>query len=212
MCDFSEKLIAWLDGELPEHETAAVGLHIEACAECRGRVEAYGQVSRAFAACCDAVMASQARPKCPRWVPVWVPVLSGALAAAAVLFLVFPRARVERRLIEHETIPHEMTPHQLTQQQAAAASANTVAAAASTPTKRIQRRPSAAPVQSQEANGAPVEPAIEIAIPAEALFPPGALPEGVNFLADVGIAADGSARIIQVRPRLIGFERRSNQP
>ena len=63
-----------------------------------------------------------------------------------------------------------------------------------------------------EANWLPAEPAIEIAIPADAMFPPGALPEGVNFTANISIAADGSAQQVRLQPRLIAFERKANQP
>jgi Putative zinc-finger len=46
----------------------------------------------------------------------------------------------------------------------------------------------------------PAEPAIQIAIPAAAMFPPGAVPEGLTFIADVTIAADGSAQRLRLRP------------
>jgi Putative zinc-finger len=49
------------------------------------------------------------------------------------------------------------------------------------------------------------QPAIQIAIPAEAMFPPGAVPEGVNFTADLTISADGSAQGLVLEPRVIGL-------
>jgi hypothetical protein len=49
-------------------------------------------------------------------------------------------------------------------------------------------------------NWIPVESVIEIVIPAEAVFPPGAVPEGVSFNADLTIGADGSARGLWLRP------------
>jgi hypothetical protein len=51
---------------------------------------------------------------------------------------------------------------------------------------------------------------LEIAIPGEAIFAPGALPEGIGFTVDVTIAADGWAQPMQVRPQLAEFERRAN--
>ena len=45
MCEFSGKLIAWMDRELPESEAADVERHLGACAECRERLAAYKQVS-----------------------------------------------------------------------------------------------------------------------------------------------------------------------
>jgi hypothetical protein len=58
----------------------------------------------------------------------------------------------------------------------------------------------------------PPEPAVEIAIPGDAMFPPGAVPEGMNFIADVTLAPDGSTERLRLRPRLAGFERRQSQP
>jgi len=66
--------------------------------------------------------------------------------------------------------------------------------------------------QNQNAYSLPDEPVIQIAIPAEEMFPPGAVPEGMHFVADVTIAADGSAERLRLRPRLAGFERRTTQP
>ena len=60
-----------------------------------------------------------------------------------------------------------------------------------------------APFAGNSANVAswtPAEPAIQIAIPAAAMFPPGAVPEGLTFIADVTIAADGSAQRLRLRP------------
>jgi hypothetical protein len=53
---------------------------------------------------------------------------------------------------------------------------------------------------------------IQIAIPADEMFPPGAVPEGMHFVADLTIAADGSAERLRLRPRLAGFERRTTLP
>ena len=50
------------------------------------------------------------------------------------------------------------------------------------------------------ASWTPAEPAIQIAIPAAAMFPPGAVPDGLTFIADVTIAADGSAQRLRLRP------------
>jgi hypothetical protein len=66
------------------------------------------------------------------------------------------------------------------------------------------------PVQSAEL--LPTEPAIEIAIPSDAMFPPGAVPEGVSFVADVTLGADGSAERLRLQPRLVKFERGATRP
>ena len=46
----------------------------------------------------------------------------------------------------------------------------------------------------------PEPAAIQIAIPADEMFPPGAVPAGVNFVAELSIAADGSAEQLRLRP------------
>jgi anti-sigma factor RsiW len=193
MCDFSGRLIAWLDHELPEDEAADVERHVRVCTECQSRVDTYKEVGSAFDAYCEAVVASKMR----RRLSLWASVLSGVAASvAAVLFLAFPRAPVQQLPLRPP---------------AAAASPAIVLKTTPSPIKRRQRRP-VAPVQSQNANWVPAEPAIQIAIPAEAIFPPGAIPEGVNFIADVSIATDGSAQRLRLRPRLVGLERRPTQP
>jgi hypothetical protein len=70
----------------------------------------------------------------------------------------------------------------------------------------------AAPAQSQNVYFLPDEPVVQIAIPADEMFPPGAVPEGIHFAADLTIAADGSVERLRLRPRLAGFERRTTQP
>ena len=92
MCDFSGKLIAWLDRELPAEEAADVERHLEDCSECRASVDAYKKVSGEFDAYCDAAMASSARRGAPRWAPVAV---AAGAAALVALFLVMPRTRTQ---------------------------------------------------------------------------------------------------------------------
>jgi len=181
MCDFSERLIAWLDHELQESEAADVERHVWACAECRSRLDAYKEVGKAVDTYCDKVMLARAR----RRLPSWVPVLSGAAAAAALLLL-FPHGHVERVPVHAPA--------------AAASPAVALEAPPAPISKRTHRRHGVAPVQSQTANWVPAEPAIQIAIPAEAMFAPGAIPEGVNFTAELSIAADGSAQQLRLRP------------
>jgi hypothetical protein len=69
-----------------------------------------------------------------------------------------------------------------------------------------------APAEQTEQGAVASEPALEIAIPADAILPPGAVPEGVSFDANVTIAPDGSAQQINLTPQLTEFERRSSQP
>ena len=186
MCDFSGKLIAWLDRELPEAEAAEVQRHLNACMECRDELEAWKQVSKTFDAYCSAVMAGKVRNHAPNWAPV----LAGAAAAVAVLLMAFPRARIESPPLRLPT---------------RVASPAVVAQARPLPTRPLPihktgRRHAPAPVRNQAANLLPSGPYIEIAIPADAMFPPGAFPEGVTFIADLSIAADGSPQQLRLRP------------
>src|SRR5260370_16873328 len=91
MCDFSGRLVAWMDRELPDNEAADVERHVRDCSQCRGQVDAYEEVSHAFVVYCDVAMAAKTRRKLPHWLPV----LSSAAAAAALLLLVFQPASVK---------------------------------------------------------------------------------------------------------------------
>jgi hypothetical protein len=180
MCDFSGRLVAWMDRELPDDEAADVERHVRDCSECRRRVDAYEKVSRAFVAHCDAAT----RGKTRRRVPHWMPVLSSA-AAAAVLLLVFQPASVKQ-------IP--------VRPRVADASPATVLGTASSPVKRVHRRHVIAPMKTPNANWALPEPAIQIALPVAAMFPPGAVPEGITFIADLSMAVDGSVQGLRLQP------------
>ncbi|HEV8038437.1 MAG TPA: zf-HC2 domain-containing protein [Bryobacteraceae bacterium] len=183
MCKFSSKLVARLDSELPAAEAAAMDLHVAACRECREQAEAFRGVSHAFAVYARAVPPRAARsPR--RW--LWVP----AAIAAAVLtvFLIWPRwlpstqPNLQRRA---EAIP-AMT---------AAVPLKAAVAVASVRHARAPKR-----VQKQVSAWMPAEPTIQIIIPADALFPPGALPEGVGFVADLRLASNGAAGGLALRP------------
>jgi Putative zinc-finger len=180
MCDFSGRLVAWMDRELPDNEAADAERHVRDCSECRRRVDTYKQVSRAFVAHCDAVMEATTRRR-----PRWVPVLASAAAAAAMLFLVFQPASVNQ-------IP--------VRPRVADASPGSILETAPRPVKTVHRRRGIAPAKTPNANWALPETAIQIAIPVEAMFPPGAVPEGITFIADVSMAADGSVQGLRLQP------------
>ena len=44
------------------------------------------------------------------------------------------------------------------------------------------------------------DPAIQIAIPADAMFPPGAVPEGVTYIANLSLTSDGSVQGLRLQP------------
>jgi anti-sigma factor RsiW len=186
MCDFSERLVAWIDGELPEQEAADLQRHVRECSECRRRVHAYEQVSRALAAYCDAVVGKKTRRKLPRWVPV----LASAAAVAAVLLLglqVFQPASVKQIPVHSQVA------------RMAAAPPAIVLETAPRPVKKAHRGHGIRPQQTPSANWTSAEPAIQIAIPVETLFPPGAVPEGITFIADLSMASDGSVQGLRLQ-------------
>lgn len=218
MCDFSAKLTAWLDHELSASDAAHVGRHLRLCAECRGRVEAYGQVSRAFEAYCGAycegVLASRPRRELSRRT-LTVSAVAAAAAAAAALFLFASPGRVR---LSSARAPALKATSGIVSQPAPPVAAQAQSALPLVQTlPDLERRSGAeqtrhAATQPRFAETSPVPPAVEIAIPADAIFPPGAAPEGVSFAADVTIAPDGSAQQIRLRPQLTEFERRSTRP
>jgi hypothetical protein len=219
MCDFSGKLIAWMDRELGQGEATEIERHVQNCAECRACASAYRAASREFDEYCEEVLRLKECGRGVRGVPVlW----RGAAAAAGILalVLVFPRARVEQPLVQRPAIA--TSPVALT---VGAGATETVPAAAVVTMQRAAHSRHSGVVeksgavccatttaQSQAANWVADDPAIQIAIPADAIFPPGSFPEGVNFVADLSIAADGSAEQLRLLPRFGGVEGRTSQP
>ena len=183
MCDIQAKLIAWLDRELSSDEAADVERHIKGCQECRGRLAMYKEVSETFDVYCDAVVAGKTR----RRVSHWVPVLASAVVAAVVMFLAFPQRRVEPPPVLAPTLAATSVPVPAPH------------AAEAAPRKKIRRQHAIPRVQERPVKWQPTETAVQIAIPAEAMFPPGAMPEGMNFIAELSIAPDGSVQQVRLR-------------
>src|SRR4029077_13695063 len=145
MCDFSGKLIAWLDHELPSDEAADVERHLEACSECRGNVDAYKRVSSEFDGYCDKTITSNVRRGAPRWVPVVS--AAGAVAALVALFLILPRTPVE---------PPAFHPPQEAVVTSPAVVVKALPASAS-PIRKVHRRQAATPMQIENAIAAPAQ-------------------------------------------------------
>jgi anti-sigma factor RsiW len=183
MCDVQAKLIAWLDQELSSDEAADVDRHVKGCQECRGRLATYKQVSETFDVYCDAVVAAKMHRRVPRWVPV----LASAVVVAVVIFLAFPRTPIEPPPVLTPTIMAASLP--LPAQRAAQPA----------PRKTVYRRYAVPTIQVQAVKWQPTETAVQIAIPAESLFPPGAMPKGMNFIAELRIAPDGSVSQVRLR-------------
>jgi hypothetical protein len=165
MCEYSGRLIAWLDQELsdqelPDHEATNVEWHVAQCAECRRAVSAYREVSEAFLVCYETAMAPRPRRKTLLWTTVGVAVAAAAMAA---ILLIQPR-------VEKLSIPIPSPPR--------------------APAMAFQRPPAPIVPALARRNRPPsqwfaVEPTVQVALPADALFPPGAVPPGFSFIADV---------------------------
>ena len=189
MCDFAGKLTAWLDGELAANEATGVERHLQLCSECQERLEAYRRAVSAFdeycAAYSDSVLAARSDGK-PIRRALALSAAGAVAATVAALLLIVPRPQIPVSPVR------------------SMAAANAAIA--------YQPASAAQVVQAQDANWTPSGVALEIAIPGDDMAPPGALPEGVGFTADVMLAPDGSAQQIQVRPQLTEFERRPSRP
>jgi Putative zinc-finger len=163
MCNFSGKLIAWLDHELTEAEAINVAWHVRQCAECRHAVGSYQEISGAFLDCCAGALPAQ-RARSP-W--IWTGI-AGATAAAILLAAVLTRSRPEQL----PTLPPAMPAPAI--------------AFEKTPARmlvaRVRHKPRPRPIRTQ---WIAEEPTVEIALPADALFPPGAVPAGFSFIADI---------------------------
>jgi hypothetical protein len=196
-CDCSEQLVAWLDGELSNDEAEYMEQHLAACVECRTKVDAYKRVSVALQSYCDdAAITSGTHQAAPLRVLPYV----GAAAAAAALafFLLQSQPRMMAPAVQ---------PAPAISSVVAVADAKPASPAPSPRIKPVRVRRSAEPPQSSQTDSPPAESAVQIAIPAEALFPPGAFPQGVAFVADLSIAPDGSPQRLHLEPQLIQFER-----
>ena len=218
MCDFAEKLMAWLDQELPDDDAANMERHLQRCRECRDRVEAYRHVIGTFDRYCDAYCDALSAPNPSRRLSRPVLTISGgvAVAAAVAMFFLPPvRSRVQPPAPGAAPIPTVIDVARTLPPAHAAPPARTVIR----PVARIERRKGAEHVkqaaaqrQSEEMSWLASAPAVEIAIPADAIFPPGAVPEGVGFTADVMIAPDGSAQQVRLHPQFTELERRPTRP
>ena len=228
MCEFSRKLIAWLDRELAVDEALEVELHLGACTECQRELRTYERLSSALDAYCDAAMETNAQGSEPSWKPALLG--AGAVAAVLALLLASPHGRKAQS-------PTSATIAAVAPASASRVIAETPRAALNSLIARPRRR--ARDLSSARTNGKrdfsakdtprfsesvhrerndsalnalnvratpaaagwqSAEPAIQITIPAEAVLPPGAAPEGVSFVAEVSIAPDGSAHQIFLRP------------
>lgn len=200
MCNYSTKLIAWLDRELEPEQMAEIEQHLGDCGECRLNIAKYERVSKIFDDYCGAVVNAEPDRDQRRWIPI----LS---AAAAILVLVATAAVLLRTRVQ--PVPPSPTAIVQPARPPRVPEPATPQAIAMGP-----RRATPKVVRTQAGDWLllPPQPAVEVAIPADSMFPPGAVPEGVGFIADVNFASDGSARQMRLWPRLTAIERSAPQP
>jgi len=200
MCRYSTKLIAWLDRELEPEQMAELEQHLRDCGECRLNVAKYKKASESFDDYCGAVINAVSNRDQRRRIPI--------LSAAAVILVFVATAAV---LLRTRVQPFPPSPIGLVQR-----AQSPLVPEPPTPPVNAKRPRRVTPklVRTQASNWlqVPAQPAVEVAIPADSMFPPGAVPEGINFIADVNFAPDGSARQMRLRPRLTAIERSASQP
>ena len=180
MCE-SSRLIAWIDGELPVEDAAAVSRHLVECQDCREQAERFREVSRLFS---EHVHISPLRPARALHT-AWL-LIPAAIAAGVVMALMLPA--------RHPVAAPNKGLHPLTTSPALAP------AAVSTPAKAPVAARIARNVRRGPAAWQPMPPTVQIMIPADALFPPGAVPPGFDFVADLSLSPDGSAAGLALRP------------
>ena len=92
MCDFSGRLIAWLDGELAADEAVEVGRHLRVCADCRNELRVYERLSGALDAYCEAAMMASGPCRVHFGKPAALGVgITAVAAAVVVVLLAWPR-------------------------------------------------------------------------------------------------------------------------
>lgn len=224
MCEFEKKLIAWIDGELETDAALEVERHLSLCETCSAKVDQYREVSRAFAAYHAATPMEKSRSGFR-----WLAGAAALGVAAAIILWVLPLPMEQLRLeppraAQPPAMALEIRPPKAAQPPAMATELQPRASAAPLPlslaapikmarrqsvvTSESPRQPgwqTQATWQSQAARQSPatwqgLEPSVEIAIPGDALFAPGAVPPGFNFAADLSIGGDGSPRVLRVQP------------
>jgi anti-sigma factor RsiW len=197
MCELCDKLVAWLDGELSSGEAVEIEHHIRRCEECKQCVASYKEISAAIVSHCESRFVSQVQPPLRlRSKPVFA-----LAAAAAVVFLLFARHASEERP------PTQSQVNEVVSSTVPEKPAKSLVAPGGSSNKPVHKtraiRVSARPESQEYArkeNWVPGESVVQITIPAESMFAPGAVPQGASFSAELILAADGSAQSIRLRP------------
>jgi len=183
MCDYENNLNAWIDCELEPDVALDVEHHLQICASCSTKVSQYREVSREFAAYHAAV---PVRKSSFPW--RWATIAAGFAAAAAMILWMLPLP-VEQLQLQS---PKAAEPP--------AMAFETPRPSVPAPLKKVHHQTTAKRNEIPPAAWTGLEPSIEIAIPADAIFAPGAVPPGFTFAADLSMNGDGSPRFLRVQP------------
>jgi anti-sigma factor RsiW len=226
MCEFSAKLVAWMDGEVAPGVAAEMERHLAECAECRTCIAEFRKVSEQFTEYCNETLAAEQGSAARQWAPalcgaaalaasllalitVFVPRAPRSSAPAAAVAVVAPSRSGAPPKPAGRTIDfadHAYTAKRPTAWRAPVRKGVTNAASAAHCSPSCIVAKNTAPLSNAAGNAV----AMQIAIPAESMFPPGALPEGMSFVAEVQVGADGNVRQLELRPELVSLQRRSN--
>lgn len=209
MCEHSGKLVAWIDGEVSAGEASEIARHVAECAECRNCVAELRKVSGKFEEYCKAILHASERREATWRKPA-------LLAAAAAIILALVVTHWRQPVAQPLLAPSETASVVRNAQPVRSAVASASLGEKRDVQSRHKRRARAtAPVQARAhataARPASDEPALRIAIPAEAIFAPGTLPDGMVFVADLSIGADGRVEQLRLVPQPVPFERRLEQ-
>lgn len=197
MCELRDKLVAWLDGELSGGEAAEIALHVHRCVECQRCLASYKEISAAIVSHCESQFVSQVQP------PItlrWKPAFALAAAAGVVLLLLARHASEERPPFQPQVneVAYSGVPEKPAKS-SVAPSGSSNKPVHKKRSIRVSPRPEFQEYARKE-NWAPGESVVQITIPAESMFAPGAVPQGASFSAELILAADGSAQSIRLRP------------
>jgi anti-sigma factor RsiW len=182
MCDFDKNLIAFMDGELADNEAATIAQHVSTCDDCRVRLASYENVSRDFAAYYAAAAPKSAVVGVNRSVRRWAPYVAGAAAAIVIALILLPRA--------HQ--PTQPATQEANAPPSASIEPAVVAIQPVTQPPALAKRRAPSRRAAQSAAQPPSEPVVQIVIPADAMFPPGAMPDGVVYVANLNYTNGGA--------------------
>jgi hypothetical protein len=208
MCKWSDQLIAWLDCELTTDAAATLERHLDGCATCRRQLDTYRRTSAAIVTYGEWALTATNHRIVGRQALI-VCAAAAAVVAVVGVFALSPKyGRVETPPESLESSSASLSPLETSKpvppsdgpqfRELRVPERQTAMKAVRSGARR--RSVSLAAPAGDESGWSPPTPAIRIAIPFNEIFPPGAVPDGVSFNADLTIAPDGSAQWLRLWP------------